>query len=802
AASAPSALAAPPAPAAGAPAFKSQWHRCHDRPWLGPDVWANPMQDWRLVGGRAECVNAAFDRNVHLLALRLTDKPAEFTTSVTVGRVGGGKLGPGKGSFGFRVGVRAPFSDDPRAALVAGQGINCGVTAEGGLFIGPFVAAKPGTVPLDAVEQVRLTLTCAAAAAGGHKLTLAVHDPAGKPLGSVTRDVPAAEQSLAGNLALVANFGAARPAAARQAARANAQQPNAAQPNAPQPPNFGTGSFWFADWTADGPKLVANDPAVSAFGPVLWTTYTVHNRTLKLTAQLPPMGPKESKAATLMVQDTLTKQWRTTGDVEIDPDARTATFRVERWKTKFDVAYRVLYTQIWADGATTEHEWTGVVRRDPVDQPVLTVADVSCNGHQAFPNAPYVAEVAKLKPDLLAFVGDQFYEQSGGYGVTRKPVETAVLDYLRKWYLHGWTWRELTRSTPSLSLPDDHDVYQGNIWGEGGNARKSTQEAGGYDMDGRWVNVVYRTQTAHHPDPFDPKPAAQGILNYYGPYTLGRVSFAVLADRMYKSGPEGKVPPTGGRGDHVKDPKWDPKTADVPGLQLLGETQLKFLKEWAADWRGTDLKAVISQTIFAAMATHHGQEREVLRADYDANGWPQTPRNAALREIRKCFAVHIAGDQHLPAVVHYGVDAQGDAGVAFAGPAVNVTYPRWFEPAEPGKNRKPGAAEGTGDFADSFGHPMRVLAVANPKRELRKPVLENLVDKASGIGVVRLDKTKQTATFECWPIGADVAQPNTQFPGWPLTVGLTDNYGRAAFGHLPGISIQGTLRPVVQVYKQ
>ena len=71
------------------------------------------------------------------------------------------------------------------------------------------------------------------------------------------------------------------------------------------------------------------------------------------------------------------------------------------------------------------------------------------------------------------------------------------------------------------------------------------------------------------------------------------------------------------------------------------------------------------------MATTHGRERKRLRADYDSNGWPQTARDAALREIRKAFAFHIAGDQHLPAVVHYGIEAHGDAGLAFVSPAVN-----------------------------------------------------------------------------------------------------------------------------------
>jgi hypothetical protein len=42
------------APADGGTAFASRWDKCHDRVWLGPEYWANPLQDWRIAGGRAE----------------------------------------------------------------------------------------------------------------------------------------------------------------------------------------------------------------------------------------------------------------------------------------------------------------------------------------------------------------------------------------------------------------------------------------------------------------------------------------------------------------------------------------------------------------------------------------------------------------------------------------------------------------------------------------------------------------------------------------------------------------------------
>jgi hypothetical protein len=77
------AAAAPTAPppadrplAAGEPGapFRSAWDRAPDRVWLGAEYWANPLQDWRIAGGRIECARAAADRNVHVLTRQLANR--------------------------------------------------------------------------------------------------------------------------------------------------------------------------------------------------------------------------------------------------------------------------------------------------------------------------------------------------------------------------------------------------------------------------------------------------------------------------------------------------------------------------------------------------------------------------------------------------------------------------------------------------------------------------------------------------------------------------------------------------------
>ena len=58
--------------------------------------------------------------------------------------------------------------------------------------------------------------------------------------------------------------------------------------------------------------------------------------------------------------------------------------------------------------------------------------------------------------------------------------------------------------------------------------------------------------------------------------------------------------------------------------------------------------------------------------------------------------------------------------------------------------------------------------------------------------------------MECWPRFADpeVAGAESQYPGWPRTIEMTDNYNRKAFGYLPTLKINGLENPVVQVISE
>jgi len=197
----------------------------------------------------------------------------------------------------------------------------------------------------------------------------------------------------------------------------------------------------------------------------------------------------------------------------------------------------------------------------------------------------------------------------------------------------------------------------------------------------------------------------------------------------------------------------------------------------------------------------HGGPKSRLLADLDCNGWPQTPSRRALNLIRRAWAVHLCGDQHLAVVVKHGIAEHADGPYGFTGPAlVNTIYGRWWHPEDEkaGPNPVPNSPlPWTGDFKDGLGNKISMLAYANP---------ENRADqkkRADGYGIARFNKKTRKVTFECWPRFCDVRDGDkAQYPGWPITVDQASNDGRKIAGWLPELRFADGIRPVVQVIEE
>jgi len=778
-----------------------------ERPWPGADYWSNPLQDWRVRDGRLECIVPGGDRNLFLLTREIAGSQGDIEMKVRLGRLEEDSSELKEGFVGFRLGIRGHFNDY-RDSAVRGVGLNAGISSDGRLFIGELATDTP-RVP--SLPEVRLRLR-ADPSASAYSIVLEALDGAGNPLAETRREVPAAW--LPGGIALVCSSGPVE---------ASPRPPDPMQPSGSvkrSTQRGGTLRFWFKDWTVSGSKITAHPDR--SFGPILFAMHTLSRGILKLTAQ---MAPVATVGASVQLQTRRGNGWRTVATTPIDALARTATFRVPKWDDRRDVGYRVAYGSSY---------YTGTIRHDPRNKPRLTIAALTCNNDFGFPHADIARSIAHFKPDLLLFTGDQIYERVGEYGNQLEPLQPAMLDYLRKWYLFGWAYGDRLRDIPTVTIPDDHDDFHGNVWGAGGRraekpppgtpanmVTKMWQDSGGYKFVPEAVNAIQRTQTAHLPDPFDPAPTGAGIGVYYTSMLYGGVSLAILEDRKWKSAPKHTIPWAIIENGWAQNPSYDAaRDGDVKGAELLGARQISFLEKWAQDWSGDAfMKVVVSQTLFANLATLPAPasnddvtpglavnppgvipKGEVKVQDHDSNGWPQSGRNTALRAMRKAVAFHIGGDQHLGSTVQYGIDAHSDAAYCLCTPAISNIWPRRWYPPEAGANRSPGSPYYTGEFLDGFGNRITVHAVANPMKFGAAPA--TLHDRAPGYGIVEIDRATRQITLTNWPRHADVSKLDAKpYAGWPITMHQYDNGLTAAPYRLDSVEVTAR-SPVVQVIEE
>ena len=800
-----------------------------ERTWIGPDFYANRFMDWRINDGRIECLEGRSEkpmRTLHLLTRALSEKPGSVSMSVRTGPLvpydsahtntwTGFLLGAGGAHVDYRISSLThhwPGDDgglivglDGTGAIVvrdntnpdAPKGPASSITVDAWPLIEPDSTNVMGVPTTD----IRLALQAEPDGAAYMLHVTAQDAKTGAPISSARYSGIPVEQ-LTGNVALVSH-------------------------NSPRMEGPG---YWFTEWDLDGTKVERHDDR--AFGPIMGTQYTVSGDVLKMTAQLAQLGASDTRSAHLEINRN--NSWERVASGELIDHSFTVPFRVENWIDTKDVPYRVTYELRSKGGATTPHSFSGVIRQPRLEDEEFVLASLNCQNmsrgrnlvwnHSAiwYPHTELSAAVAKHDPDLLFFAGDQIYE-SGLAGIIRKPVDKAILDYQYHWLRFVWAFRDLMRDRPTVTLPDDHDVYHGNIWGDGGKRAfgelRPMSDHGGYIMDPKFVNAVHETQVSHLPDPYDPTPIEQDISVYYTALNYGGISFAIVADRMWKSTPRLVLPEADVWNGWPKNPDFD--ATAITEANLLGPRQLAFLEDWAHDWAGgTWMKVMLSQTLFSNLATlpaGANDDRVVPRMrfadpdeyiaddhlgiDMDSNGWPQAGRNRALRIIRKGFAFHIGGDQHLGSFVRYGIDAFNDGPNAFISPAIANIWPRRWFPPTPGANRKPGAPPYTGEHLDGFGNRITVYAVANPVRSGREP--EELYDRVPGYGIIRFRADDRTITSEAWPRWVDPSDPDPMlYPGWPVTVDQRDNYGRKAAGYLPTLVVEGMANPVVRVIEE
>ncbi|MGH2702994.1 MAG: alkaline phosphatase D family protein, partial [Actinomycetota bacterium] len=667
------------------------------RTWIGAPYWANRLRDWRLIQGRIECLstNAADGgRTVAVLTREIVagDRPGAVSVQT-------GTLAMGAGGYsGILVGAGGGSLDHRAAALVqrcsgTGGGLLCTYESDGSVAfrnhtdesnqlaherLTPATSTGPGA-PRTTSENILLRLDIVPQGSGIYELILSAADATtGGPLASATMpNVPAA--SIRGGISLMSS-----PLKGTDGAR-----------------------YWFKNLSTGGPK-VATRPT-RALGPILGTLYSLNGGTLKLTAQFMPIGDSQPHRAQL--QHRLPGGPWKLGPIADIGEGYTALFRIDDWDSMSEREYRVA----WPPTGTYRQFFYGRIRRDPTQTTGPAIGMINCTIHTFrpldrissgapklpgeshlglytpdslyFPYAQLVSNLERQDPDLLVAFGDQFYQAKP----TREDGSPwPTLDFLYKYFLWLWSFRDLTRNRPTIVMVDDHDLFQGNVWGHAGApAPNRSENLGGYVNAPVWVNLMQRVQCGHNPDPFDPTPVKQDISVYYGSFQYGGVSFAILEDRKFKTGDANGLDPSG-----------EPYPESL--LELLGTRQELFLSTWRTQHPGSP-KIVLTQSLFGALQTDRfGQAVH----DFDSNGYPHNGRKEAVGRIKSAGALILSGDQHLSSLVRHGLTSFTDGPIQFTAPAAGTAHQRWFEPIPPPPNGS--GTPHTGDFVDAFGNRMSV----------------------------------------------------------------------------------------------
>ncbi|MDF1801117.1 MAG: alkaline phosphatase D family protein [Planctomycetota bacterium] len=814
-----------------------------ERPWVGADWHATRQQDWRLRPGRVECLDARAGTAGRTLALltHTIEGPLASGVRVTLELEAAEFLDEG-GAWqagahaGLLFGIGGPGVDPRRSALVQqapGEdgGYLLAVDHEGRLVLRSFeqpvaggywtlpTRVDHGALPLLAEGErttsldrgpLELSLEYVPGATLGRGLLRAFVAPVGHlgmPVVLEVEDFAAAD--LLGSLSLFSARGAAGSEL-----------------------GFAFGSFSVEGATAHPER---------ARGPILAATYLVDGQptselgtTLRMTAHLAAVGAAAPRSARLWLEATweearprssvlLQRQadptgaeapvtWRLAALGQRSSDGGDLVgFEVPDYQDRSDGQprrYRVEYTAVPGAQPSFYH---GSIRPVPGADEPLVLASLSCLKNQVgpiawnasglwFPHEELVAGVLGQDPDLVYFSGDQIYE-GDLTGPDRRSLAISIADYRTKFDRFLWAFEDILRHRPSVLVPDDHDVFHGNLWGAGGQLAEArdgltVQDSGGYKMPAEFVNVVHASLVGNLPPTRVEPLIGQGITTYTTSFSWGGVDFAVLADRMWKDSPSVAAPEADFKNGWMQADGYDARELANHDAVLLGKPQEFFLAEWGAtDQPDTWTKVVLSQSPFACLHTLPAGTKsdsvvgrqeppapgeyppnDAPVADGDSNGWPQTGRNRAVALLREAEALHLCGDQHLGTVAQYGIDAWRDGTVAFTSPAMGNTWPRRWMPATPGTNR-PLAADGkpltpryTGDYHDGFGNRVTMLSVANPEENGRAPRLQ--MNRAPGYGIVRFDAAAKRVTLEAWPTWS-IDEPGTMSPGWPIPLGPT-----------------------------
>ncbi|WOO40052.1 alkaline phosphatase D family protein [Rubellicoccus peritrichatus] len=748
------------------------WKDSRERRWLGSDFWTNRLQDWEVREGALHCDarSGMALRTAHIVSYETDLQHGSYWAEVDFAS----QETETKGLAGLLIGAGAGQLDYRGAALIQG------FPGKGGGILCAYNYSKQQLQIIDFSTQP-----------GGKLVSLASKKVAAHSDGILRLKVNVQSVDNLANVTLILTDTAPNTELARVSKKGlRADQVKGLMAMAAQS-SRGVQTFRFDRLSLGGEGALHYKDRF--FGPVVGTLYSLNETTLKIGVQFAflgdgkrvPSDPKKLKNTLKWPRLTAVLEMRSQGAPDnfkaigrpqaVLPPDYYVSYRIEDWDPSQQRELRVRFID---DG---EKEYFYPISIDSEPESSLTAGTVSCMGVMGMPAlqpgptpksgeslvgrwtpanvwAPFTGITDGLlhdDADILFFTGDQLYESEPTWAdQSVNPIE----DFFYKFFIWHWSFQQITSSRPCILQTDDHDVYQGNIWGGGGYINTSGNYwRGGYLRSLSFVNMVQRVMTAHNPDAIEPMSIETGMTNYYTSFSYGGVDFFVLEDRKFKS---------------------NPSQNDVEQQELLGPKQEMHLMEWAQKESPNPVKCVISQTIYASISRKADGTKSTER---DTNSWPPGPRSRLIEVLGENGVFVISGDQHLATFARVGVKSPDDGFYQFAAPPAGNHFWRWFYPAEKSPD------DVLGEYKDGHGNPFELLAVVNPApadvtaQGLRAKHIVSEAEYAEGIGlemrtalgdgygIIRFDHLKEQLQVEAWSWETRI-EHSEPYPGWPITL--------------------------------
>jgi hypothetical protein len=786
---------------AGAEVFSSSGQKNPEliRNWIGPEFYANRLEDWRLNGERIECLTAASNRYLYWLTREIKNGKGDVRISFKASVPRLPERTRSRNFIGLRLGIKSQ-GDDYREAALSGQGLEVGVTTEGLLFIGELESVSPEEKQEEVREALEKGVVFRLEIASGDqglKVNLTVIEPEKNKVLDELQEVSSTSEKIRGGLSLVASLPEVRGSAGQAIAQFEALQA--------------------------GGEMLANYPE-RTWGPVVLSLYTLSQNLLKINLQLIPGSLSENSAVKMQIKQD--GNWNTVAVGQVDKESWTVLFKIPDWKGEEDIDYRIATEDKSFNSPLPFYQ--GKIRKLPLDQKQLVMAILNNNQEDGFPHTELVNNLKKHNPDIIFFAGNQVYGRPASLWQENVTLGKLTQEYFRQWLLFAWAFSDLLKDRPAVLIPDAHDYFQLKLWGNGGRTGSAEnlagtvtlQDRGGFLLPAEFIRLVLKTQTSHLPDSLAWEISDSNLKSFYAEISYGGLSLAIIDDRTFKSAPQLLLPGAQIKNGWAFNPDFDLKTQSrVKGAQLLGQKQLELLERWASDWsNGIWMKAALSSSIWVSLITlpkgalgdedlfrlpllqpgeYPQNDRQV--GDFNTGGWPPSGRDEAIKILRKAFAIHLAGSGGPACSLKYGLEKYGDAVWAFQpSPIINSWPARWF-PRPASRTARPKDFQPTGNFEDAFGNKFNLRAVSNPYGSEVSPVYRG----APGYGIVRFERESRQIVFENWPRNVDPDSPQAKtYSGWPLKFQQLENDGRKAVAYLPTLKFKGIKNPVVQVVEE